>query len=418
MAGKQPIGWDEHRLRQLVEVFDGPHATPATVDEGPVFLGIQALQNGRLRLKDTRHVTDLDFAKWTKRVAPRDGDLVFSYETRLGEAALIPPGLRCCLGRRMGLLRIRENAPVEPRMLLFAFLGPQFQRVLRHHTIHGSTVDRLPIKGFGEFPIVLPGLEEQRAIVSVLGALDDKIESNEGLVTTLVELIDLAYHDAIRDASVSNLGALGTVVGGGTPKSSEPSFWTPEEVPWITPKDMTALAGTPVIWRGERSISMRGLSASSAKLMPAGSVLFTSRATLGVIAVAQQAVATNQGFISVVPADGLSSAFVYAALKDLSPAIEEQANGSTFMEVNKTNFKSVPCSMPSPEAHATFDRVASPALSNVTSLVSEARTLTSIRDALLPKLVSGQIRAPLSDDSSESLGAAVEAYERQEAMSR
>jgi len=156
MQSKVPPEWEQHRLGDLAEVFDGPHATPRTVDEGPVFLGIQALQRGRLVLKNTRHVAESDFATWTRRIEPTAGDVVFSYETRLGEAALIPSGLRCCLGRRMGLLRIRPGAQVTPQMMLLAYLGPQFQAELRHHTINGSTVDRLPINGFGSFSIVLP----------------------------------------------------------------------------------------------------------------------------------------------------------------------------------------------------------------------------------------------------------------------
>ena len=107
---------------------------------------------------------------------PQTGDVVFSYETRLGEAASISSGLRCCLGRRMGLLRARDRK-VDKRFLLYAYLGPQFQEILRSRTIHESTVDRIPLIDMPNFPIAVPeSLDDQRTIAHILGTLDDKIE--------------------------------------------------------------------------------------------------------------------------------------------------------------------------------------------------------------------------------------------------
>ena len=81
--------WEPQALDELVDIFDGPHATPKKIDDGPIFLGISSLKNGRLDLSDIAHVSEHDFTKWTRRVTPREGDVVFSYETRLGEAAQI-----------------------------------------------------------------------------------------------------------------------------------------------------------------------------------------------------------------------------------------------------------------------------------------------------------------------------------------
>src|SRR5689334_4388621 len=103
------VEWDEVPLGEIAEIFDGPHATPTKTDSGPIFLGISNLSKGRIDLSDTEHLSEQDFARWTRRVEPRSGDVVFSYETRLGEAASIPRGLRCCLGRRMGLLRAKPE---------------------------------------------------------------------------------------------------------------------------------------------------------------------------------------------------------------------------------------------------------------------------------------------------------------------
>jgi type I restriction enzyme S subunit len=149
-----------------------------------VFLGITSLNKGRIDLAASDHVSEEDFAKWTRRVTPRPGDVVFSYETKLGEAAIIPEGLRCCLGRRMGLMR-PDPKRLESRFLLYYYLGPEFQDVIRERTIHGSTVERLALIEFPKFPLRIPPLPEQKAIAAVLGALDDKIELNRRMNATL-----------------------------------------------------------------------------------------------------------------------------------------------------------------------------------------------------------------------------------------
>ncbi|MBP2297099.1 restriction endonuclease subunit S [Azospirillum rugosum] len=180
----------EQRLEDLCEIFDGPHATPKTVSQGPIFLGISNLSDGLLDLSATRHVTEQDFKKWTKRVTPTAGDIVFSYETRLGEAARIPKGLLCCLGRRMGLLRPKTNG-ISSVTLLYAYLSSTFQDVIRARTIHGSTVDRIPLIEMGEFPILVPATETERRIAPVLESLRERMEQSFSESRTLASLRDL-----------------------------------------------------------------------------------------------------------------------------------------------------------------------------------------------------------------------------------
>lgn len=176
--------WSETTIGAVGMVYDGPHATPKTVDVGPIFLGIGSLENGRVTLSDTRHVTEEDFKVWTRRVKPQKDDIVFSYETRIGQAAIIPDNFECCLGRRMGLIRV-DTSRVNPRFFLYNYISPQYQDYLKSKTIYGATVDRLAIKEFPKFTITLPPLPEQKAIASTLGALDDKIELNHRMNATL-----------------------------------------------------------------------------------------------------------------------------------------------------------------------------------------------------------------------------------------
>ena len=190
--------WRATTIGEISVVFDGPHATPKIVEEGPIFLGIDALQNGRLVLGKTRHVSEEDYKTWTKRVTPTAGDLVFSYETRLGEAAIIPEGLTCCLGRRMGLLRM-DKTQIIPEFLLYLYISPNYQSFLKSRTIHGATVDRLALKEFPDFPVRLPALDRQKAILKVLKTLDDKIELNRQMNETLEAMARALFQDWFVD---------------------------------------------------------------------------------------------------------------------------------------------------------------------------------------------------------------------------
>src|SRR5579872_4828015 len=177
--------WRETEIGKLADIFDGPHATPAKTATGPIFLGISNIANGRIDLSETEHLSEDDYRQWIRRVTPRPGDIVFSYETRLGEAALVPKALRCCLGRRVGLLRPKLDQ-VDARFLLYAYLAPGFQETLRSRTVHGSTVDRIPLNEMARFLIRIPAkISEQHAIAHILGTLDDKIELNRRMNETL-----------------------------------------------------------------------------------------------------------------------------------------------------------------------------------------------------------------------------------------
>jgi type I restriction enzyme S subunit len=197
----------------LGALFDGPHATPVRRKEGPYFLNISSLKSGRLDLAESDHVSLEDFTKWTRRVTPRENDLLFSYETRLGEAALMPAGVEACLGRRMALLR-PDVGVVHPRFLLYLFLSPTFQRTIQKHTIHGATVPRIGLATMADWEVSIPRLPQQRAIAEVLGALDDKIAANQRTITGADELARTHFRAASAKGEEAPLSSLARFVNG------------------------------------------------------------------------------------------------------------------------------------------------------------------------------------------------------------
>ncbi|OIP44223.1 MAG: hypothetical protein AUK31_09715 [Fibrobacteres bacterium CG2_30_45_31] len=180
------------------ELFDGPHATPKKTDSGPVFLGISTLNNGRLDLSSVEHLSEDDFPRWTKRILPSEGDVLFSYETRIGQVALMQAGLRCCLGRRMALLRPKSDE-LSSQYFVYYYLSPSFQEYLRCRTIHGCTVDRISLTDFPEFEISIPPIFVQKSIAHILGSLDDKIALNRRINQTLEAMAQAQFQSWFVD---------------------------------------------------------------------------------------------------------------------------------------------------------------------------------------------------------------------------
>jgi restriction endonuclease S subunit len=186
-------------IGDVAEVFDGPHATPKTIEAGPVFLGISALQDGKVNLGETRHVTPEDFRKWTRRVRPQTDDLVFSYETRLGQAAIIPEGLECCLGRRMGLVRV-DRRRVDPRFFVYQYISPPFREFLSSRTVRGATVDRIALKDFPSYPITLPALAEQERTANLFDAVRTETQRLESIYHQKLTALDALKKSLLHQA--------------------------------------------------------------------------------------------------------------------------------------------------------------------------------------------------------------------------
>lgn len=243
--------------------------------------------------------------------------------------------------------------------------------------------------------IDLPSINEQRKVGALLRSLDDKIELNNKINENLERQAQAFYQKLFIDNAQpewiqGTINDLGTVVGGGTPSKSKPEYYTEHGVAWITPKDLS-VNKAKFITHGENDITELGLNNSSATIMPEGTVLFSSRAPVGYIAIAGSEVTTNQGFKSVIPKPEIGTAFVYYFLKQNLPVIEGMASGSTFKEVSGSTMKRVPAVIPDFTTLMRFNNFCEPIFVQQKILEEQNRLLTQLRDTLLPKLMSGEI---------------------------
>ena len=244
-----------------------------------------------------------------------------------------------------------------------------------------------------EVPIL--SYNEQIKVGRFLGKIDEKIELNTKINENLEQQAQAYFEDLFVVNADPNwpectLSDIGSIVAGGTPSKSKPEYYADQGIAWITPKDLS-IDKSKFISHGENDISELGFSKSSAKKMPAGTVLFSSRAPIGYIAIAQNELTTNQGFKSVIPNKNIGTSYVYFLLKNLLPTIEGMASGSTFKEISGAGMKSVPTVMPDVDTIQFFNNFCEPIFKEQEILEAENRRLSALRDSLLPKLMSGEI---------------------------
>ena len=258
-----------------------------------------------------------------------------------------------------------------------------------------GTFPQITFSEVANLTIPVPSLAVQEVIVQTMQCLEDKITCNEQINDNLEQQAQSYFQELFVDNAdpewaIGTISDLGTVVGGSTPSKAKPEYYTESGIAWITPKDLS-INKSKFVSHGENDITELGLKNSSAAIMPEGTVLFSSRAPIGYIAIAAGEVTTNQGFKSVVPKPEIGTPFVYFFLKNTLPVIEGMASGSTFKEVSGSTMKNVPAIIPDAETLAKFSDFCAPIFAQQRILEEQNQSLATLRDNLLPKLMSGEI---------------------------
>ncbi|RGU44697.1 MULTISPECIES: restriction endonuclease subunit S [Bacillota] len=180
-------------IKNICEVYDGPHATPKKTETGPVYLGIDAItEDGMLDSSQFSYLSKEDYIKWTKRVVPQENDIVFSYEATLGKYALIPRGFYGCLGRRLAIIRVISEE-IDAKWLYYYFRSPEWNAFIKNQTVKGSTVDRISVEEFPNYTIPVISLKNQKKMVAVLEKIDAKIRTNNKINDYLEEMAKTIY---------------------------------------------------------------------------------------------------------------------------------------------------------------------------------------------------------------------------------
>jgi len=188
--------WKKVPISSICEgIYEGPHATPPSCESGAYYLGIPALtSDGQIDFSKVPRICEKDYKKWTKRVTPKYGDIVFTNEATLNLYARIPMDFYGCLGRRLGLVRPLQDK-VDVDYLFYYFFSPYWRKVIALKKVSGSTVERILMKKFPHFPVLLPPLNIQNKIASILSDYDNLIENNNKRIRLLEQMAENIYKE-------------------------------------------------------------------------------------------------------------------------------------------------------------------------------------------------------------------------------
>ncbi|MFC1547713.1 restriction endonuclease subunit S [Candidatus Neomarinimicrobiota bacterium] len=405
-----------------------------------------------------------NFGNWVPFITPRDMDgrkTITETERYLSEQgvkavykALIPAGavMVSCIGSDMGKVAISASRSVTNQQInsvvvskghshQFVYYNLSKRKEELRNAASGSAQPILNKRNFGELEILAPPLPEQHAIAHILGTLDDKIEINRRMNGTLEALAQAIFKswfvdfdpvrakmagrqpygmetdtaalfpDRLVDSGtdlgmipegweVKAIGDVAQTFGGTTPSTKKPEFWEGGTNYFCTPKDMSTL-NSPIILETERQITESGVDAIGSGQLPAGVVLMSSRAPVGYLAISQVPVSVNQGIIAMVCESTLSNYYIFSWAHHNLEMIKANANGSTFMEISKRNFRPLPIIDPGQDLAQMFNTSVANLYEKIVLNLRQSLTLTSLRDTLLPKLMSGELRVGEAEEMTK-----------------
>ena len=390
--------WEDCNRVPLTEllsfIVDNRGKTVPTAPSGHKLIATNCVTNNTLFpvYDKIRYLSEETYQTWF-RAHPIPGDILFVNKGTPGRVCLVPDPVDFCIAQDMIALRADESK-IYPKYLFTVLRSREIQQQI-YNTNVGDVIPHFKKQFLDQLLIPIPERSIQESIGDLYYVLSLKAERNKKINDNLEQQAQSYFQELFVDNAdpewaIGTISDLGTVVGGSTPSKAKPEYYTESGIAWITPKDLSNNK-SKFVSHGENDITELGLRNSSASIMPEGTVLFSSRAPIGYIAIAAGEVTTNQGFKSVVPKPEIGTPFVYFFLKNTLPVIEGMASGSTFKEVSGSTMKNVPAVIPDAETLAKFSDFCAPIFAQQRILEEQNQSLATLRDNLLPKLMSGEI---------------------------
>jgi len=331
-------------------------------------------------------ISESGVAESSAKLLPAGTVLMAMYGATVGKLGLLTEPATC---NQASCAMIADPASCDSRWLFYALLNDREMIISR---ANGAAQQNLSGTTIKTFHFMTPSLSEQQSIAEVLGALDDKIAANTNLAATAEELATAEFHRRVLHVPFSDqtFADLAKVSGGGTPSTAVPEYWN-GDVRWATPTDVTGLQG-PYLTDTSRRISEAGLNACASELYPAGSILMTSRATIGAFALAREPMAVNQGFIVVQPRNPDLRLWLFHEMRSRIDEFISLANGATFLELSRGNFKKFKVRLADAQVMKEFVALAKPIHEMAANALLENARLSATRDTLLPRLLAGDLQ--------------------------
>ena len=410
MNGNIPEDWEVKKLGEVTNIFKGgtpksnvrkyfegniPWATPTDITN----------LNGRLYISDTKtHISKEALGKSSARLLP-PGTVLLTSRATIGKVAIA----KTSMSTNQGFANFICKTEVDN-----VYLAYYLQSItdLLISLAGGTTFLEITKRTLLNVEIPLPPLTVQRKIASILSAYDDLIENNTQRIKILEKMVQLIFREwfvyfrfptyqSVKMVK-SDLGLIPEgwavkpvsqsfeILGGGTPSKKKAEYWEEGTINWYIPSDLT-VARTIFMEESSTKINELGLRKSSARLFPAYSVMMTSRATIGVVAISTTTACTNQGFIVCIPNEKVPLYYLYFWLLENTALFINMGSGTTFKEITKTTFKTVDVLIPPQTIVTHFEEIVKPLMDKIFNLQRQNKVLRHTRDLLHPKLFSGEI---------------------------
>ena len=358
---------------------------------------------GRFDLDDLREMRFEEHE--IQKYGLRHGDIVMCEGGEPGRCALWKeclPGMTI----QKALHRIRPDACMSNQFLYYNLLyrgrAGRFAPLFT-----GTTIKHLPRQQLAKVEVDVPPMAVQERIADILSSYDDLIENNRRRIALLEQAARELYrewfvrlrfpgHESTRIIDGvpegwqhKKIADVCLTTGGGTPSTKRAEYWD-GDITWIVPTDVTS-NDCLVLLDSARRITEKGLRESSAKMVPAETILMTSRASVGFFAIMDREACTNQGFINLVPHDEEMRLYLLFDLINRVPEIRSNAYGTTYPEISKGRFREMGVVVPKRAVVTEFSHRASEVIDQVRCLKRSTAALTKARDLLLPRLMSGEV---------------------------
>lgn len=384
------------------------------------------IRNNQIVFDDQKRVTE-EVSNRFRRTILKGGEVLINLIAEPGHVAIVPNDLAGSnVSRDVAVIPLNDS--VDHRFVCYFLKSPQCVQWLTSR-LQGSVTQKINLNTLREVPVPVPPLPEQKAIAHILGTLDDKIELNQQMNRTLEAIARAIFKswfvdfDPVRakmdgrqpagmDAATADLfpdsfedSPLGKIpkgwkvgvfddlihiLSGGTPKTSIPEYWN-GDILWFSVKDTPHKSDVFVI-DTEKRITRLGIEKSATQILPQGTTIITARGTVGKLALLGVEMAMNQSCFGIRGKNSYPDFFIYYHLYSVISELQRQTHGSVFDTINRQTFTTVKAVLPALEISQIFDCEVKPIMDKILINLFEVRTLTTIRDILLPNLLSGLIR--------------------------
>lgn len=292
------------------------------------------------------------------------------------------------------VFEISDHNALMPEYLMMWFRRPEFDRYARFHS-HGSAREVFDWDELCDVHLPVPSIGRQREIVSEYETLTRRIRLNEQMIARLEETAQALYRKMFVDGvdkenlpegwRRGTLSELGEIVGGATPSTNNPELWCDNGISWLSPVDLSKQK-TKFISKGAKDITKLGYESCSTKMLSVGSVLFSSRAPIGLMAITSRELCTNQGFKSIIPNEQIGLEYVYYYVLSIREKIAEENTGSTFDEVSGQIMKAYSAIIPPTSITKEFSNLLEPVFDLQYNIEQENLKLTELQSLLLARM--------------------------------